>query len=162
VSKFIKLNKLEFVGLQEMKKYEFSISTLNLINRDMNWNYMPVVDTTSGILVGFKKQSYDILSWQYLKYCTMTIVRSKVDNFTWSLIVVYGSPYEETKQEFLDELNYIMGLWLGPTMVGDFNLVRKQEEKSNRVINHHHVDIFNEWISNWALIEIKDHSRKFT
>jgi hypothetical protein len=54
VSKFIKLNKLEFVGLQEMKKYEFSISTLNLINRDMNWNYMPVVDTTGGILVGFK------------------------------------------------------------------------------------------------------------
>jgi hypothetical protein len=114
----------------------------------MNWNYMPVVGTTGGILV---------------EYCTMTIVRSKVDNFTWSLIVVYGSPYEETKKEFLDLLNYIMELWQGPTMVGeDFNLVRKQEEKSNGVINHHHVDIFNAWISNWALIEIKDPSRKFT
>jgi hypothetical protein len=55
----------------------------------------------------------------------MSIVRSKVDNFTWRLIVVYGSPYEDTKQEFLDELHNVMGMWQGPNMVvGDSNLVR--------------------------------------
>jgi hypothetical protein len=41
-------------------------------------------------------------------------------------------------------------------------LVRTQQEKSNRVINHHHVDAFNEWINKWALIEIKDPCRTFT
>jgi hypothetical protein len=38
--------------------------------------------------------------------------------------VVYGSPYEETKLEFIDELQLVMWNWEGPTLVGsDFNLV---------------------------------------
>jgi hypothetical protein len=31
----------------------------------------------------------------------------------WRLIVVYGSPYEESKMEFIDELDSIMGTWQG-------------------------------------------------
>jgi hypothetical protein len=94
VSDFIKMNKLEFVGLQETKKAEFNVNILRLVDRDTNWNCMPVC---RGILVGFKDQSFKILAKQYLKYRTMSIVRSKMDNFTWRLIVVYGSPYEDTK-----------------------------------------------------------------
>jgi hypothetical protein len=48
------MNKLEFVGLQETKKVEFNANILGLIDIDMNWNYMPAVGTTGGILVGFK------------------------------------------------------------------------------------------------------------
>jgi hypothetical protein len=37
---------------------------------------------------------------------------------------VYGSPYEESKVEFIDELHLIMGLLGGSTLLGgDFNLV---------------------------------------
>jgi hypothetical protein len=48
----------------------------------------------------------------------MTIVKSHVDNFVWRLIVVYGLPYDEFKLEFIEELNHVMGTWLGPTVVG--------------------------------------------
>jgi endonuclease/exonuclease/phosphatase family metal-dependent hydrolase len=60
------------------------------------------------------------------------------------VITVYGSPYDETKIEFLTELHRVCGDWLGPTLIGgDFNLVRCHEEKSNG-------------IDSWSLIEIKD------
>jgi hypothetical protein len=46
---------------------------------------------------------------------------------TWRFIVVYGSPYEEHKMEFLTEMDMFMDKWQGPTLMGgggDFNLVR--------------------------------------
>jgi endonuclease/exonuclease/phosphatase family metal-dependent hydrolase len=45
---------------------------------------------------------------------------------------------------------------------GDFNLVRSQKEKSNGLINFKIVDVFNEWIDKWGLIDIKDPTRPFT
>jgi hypothetical protein len=65
--------------------------------------------------------------------------------------------------EFIDELDHIMGTWQSPTILGrDFNLVRKQKEKSNENINFTHANAFNEWINRWALIEISDPTRFFT
>jgi hypothetical protein len=83
--------------------------------------------------------------------------------FSWKLVVVYGSPYEEGKQPFLDELHNIMSIWQGSTVVaGDFNLVRFACDKSNGVINHKWADAFNIWISTWNLIELNPRNKKFT
>jgi hypothetical protein len=60
----------------------------------MTWKYMPPRGTTGGILVGFKNPTFEIVSWQYFELCVTIIVKTQVDNFTWWLIVVYGSPYE--------------------------------------------------------------------
>jgi len=50
---------------------------------------------------------------------------------------VYGSPYEEGKQEFIDELHTIFDNWEGPMVLGgDFNLVRNPTEKSNGMVDH--------------------------
>jgi hypothetical protein len=88
------------------------------------------------------------------------IIRNNTDKFTWSLIVVYDSPYDETKLEFIDELHFVMGLWDGPTLIGgDFNLVRSQKEKNNGMVNFTHTSRFKDWINLWGLIEIKDPSR---
>jgi hypothetical protein len=76
--------------------------------------------------------------------------------------VVYGSPYDETKLEFIDELHFVMGVWVGPTLVGEFNLVRSQKEKNNGVVNFTHTSRFNDWINIWGLIKIKDPSRSFS
>jgi hypothetical protein len=87
-----------------------------------------------------------MLGWQDFKYCVVLIVKNNSNKFTRRLIVVYGSPYEETKLEFIDELHLVMGNWEGPTLVGgDFNLVRTQKEKKTM-----------------GLIEIKDQSRSYS
>jgi hypothetical protein len=81
----------------------------------------------------------------------------------WRLIVVYVSPYEDHKLEFIFELHRVMPYWQGPTLVGgDFNLVRTQREKSNNNINFTHSEAFNDWINTWGFIEIKDPSRSYT
>jgi hypothetical protein len=85
------------------------------------------------------------------------------DTFTWRLVVVYGSSYEEHKLEFLTELELVMNTWQGPTLLGgDFNLVRNQKEKSNKIVNFTQTMVFNEWIHRWGLIEYKDPNKTYT
>jgi hypothetical protein len=64
---------------------------------------------------------------------------------------VYGSPYEESKVEFIDELHLIMGLLGGSTLLGgDFNLVRRQKEKNNDSVNFGLMELFINWIDRWG------------
>ena len=79
------------------------------------------------------------------------------------ITIVYGSSYEDRKQEFISELHELFTNWDGPTMVGgDFNLVRSQEDKSNANVDYRWVDRFNAWVEIWGLIEIGLAGRAFT
>jgi hypothetical protein len=80
--------------------------------------------------VGFKNSLFNIISSQSYKYGLSIILNNIVDKLTWRMVVVYGTPYEETKMEFIDELHIIMTDWDGPTLLGgDFNIVISQLEK---------------------------------
>ena len=96
------------------------------------------------------------MSWSKKHFCISAHVKNSSDNFLWGLITVYGSAYEEGKQEFINELHEILSEWDGPTLVGgDFNLIRTVSDKNNGNINFHWADAFNEWINHWGLIEFK-------
>jgi len=91
------------------------------------------------------------------------MVRNCHDNFTWRLITVYGSPYDEGKQEFILELENLLDNWDSPTVIGgDLNLVCNSKEKSNGIINHRWTDLFLDWINKFGLIELKPSNRSFT
>jgi exonuclease III len=145
VSDLIKMYSLDFLGIQESKKENFSDAFLNAMDKIFCWKYVPA--NGSGILMGFKSFVYDIVSWQEFQYCGVTKIKNQTDNSLWRVITVYGSPYEETKIDFITELHKVCGDCLGPTLIGgDLNLVRCQEEKSNGNVNFNHVDMFNDWI----------------
>lgn len=111
--------------------------------------------TAGGILVGVNADLFVSTLSQILKFTVSIMILDKRSGFNWKLVVVYGSPYEEGKQEFLEELHKVMGSWQGPTIIGgDFNLVRFRSDKSNGVINHRWADAFNEWVSKWGLLEL--------
>jgi hypothetical protein len=121
------------------------------------------VGIAEGILVGFRAQTLEVMSWEKFNFCSMTLIRNCEDNLIWRLIVVYGAPYEDKKIDFLEELELVMDKWQGPTMIGgDFNLVRNSKEKSNGVVNWNHVNRFNDWIHRWGLVELSDPSRTFS
>jgi hypothetical protein len=45
--------------------------------------------------------------------------------------LVYGPPYEESKLEFLEELNYVLGRWQGGTLIGAIlTLLETKERKA--------------------------------
>jgi hypothetical protein len=108
---------LDFIGIQETKKTIIDDGVFNDIDRNMNWNYLLAEATAGGILVGFRDLSFEVISWQNFKLCATAIVKNISDNFIWRLIVVYGSPYDEFKSDFIDELDLIMNNWQGPTLI---------------------------------------------
>jgi hypothetical protein len=60
---------------------------------------------------------------------------------------VYGSAYEEKKQEFISELHELFLNWDGPAMIGgDFNLIRSSQDKNYLNIDYRWVDKFNTWV----------------
>jgi exonuclease III len=64
---------------------------------------------------------------------------------------VYGTAYEEHKQEFLDELSSLTQNNNIPIVFGgDFNLVRKVVDKNNGIVNFKWVNKFNDWINGVA------------
>lgn len=161
----ISSNKLDFVGIVETKKSVFKENYLKSLsdNTPFSWNYLPSIGSAGGILVGFNADLYNTMVSGNFKFLLSVMVKDKKTNFVWRCIVVYGSPYEDSKQEFLDELHKVMFDWNGPTMIGgDFNLVRFTSDKSNGQINHKWCDLFNEWIDNCALLELKVSNRAFT
>lgn len=100
---------------------------------------------------------------EILDFSVSVALVNKVSGFSFKLVVVYGSAYENGKQNFLDELEKIMSSWQGPIMVGsDFNLIRSINDKSNGIVNFKWMDLFNEWIEKWGLIELNPKNRKFT
>jgi hypothetical protein len=161
----IRCNHVDFLGLTETKKEHLSSGLLRSLtgNVPFKWLSLPTVGSAGGILIGVNTEVFSVTESDILKYSASVFMQDIRTSFKWKLVVIYGSPYEEGKQEFIDELHQIMHSWQGPFLLGgDFNLVRNSREKSNGVINQKWVDAFNNWVDLWGLIELDPSNRAFT
>jgi hypothetical protein len=138
IADFIFDNKIDFVSFQETtKKKSFDDSFLGYVNRDFIWHCLPATGTVGGILVGLNSRKFEVLAWQNLIFAVSVMIKNCDDKFVWTFLSFYGSPYEDGKQEFINELHSLLDNWDGPTLIGgDFNLVANIKEKSNGVVNH--------------------------
>nr|XP_045087410.1 uncharacterized protein LOC123494946 [Aegilops tauschii subsp. strangulata] len=90
-------------------------------------------------------------------------VKSKVDGFNWALVAVYGAAQPEHKPDFLADLVRICGSEQLPILVGgDFNIIRRREEKNNDNFDGRWSFMFNTIIESLDLREIELSGRKFT
>lgn len=104
-------------------------------------------------MVGVKDELFDILVVDLLDFSVSYLIRDKKSNVEWRFIIVYGSAYDEQKLEFINELHNSLDTWPGPTLIGgDFNLVRSSDEKNTGSINSYWVNLFNDWINKYALL----------
>ncbi|KAJ1283589.1 hypothetical protein BS78_03G139500 [Paspalum vaginatum] len=133
----IRDNHVDIVGIVETKKESLSVGLLKSLTGyvEFDWCYLPAKGSAGGILVGCNLDKFAMSSTVLLQFSVSVFLIDKKTGFSWKLVVVYGSPYEE----------------------GDFNLVRGPSEKTYSRINHRWVDSFNDWINKWALIDL-DHS----
>jgi hypothetical protein len=114
---FISQNKLNFVG--DLGNNFFSIQNgfLETVDKNMHWKCVPAKGSAGGMLVGFKMDDFEIISWHAFEFCVVDVERNVIDKWVWRLVTVYGSPYEESKLDFLTELDGVLANWLGPTLI---------------------------------------------
>jgi exonuclease III len=113
LEQLIRDHRLDFVGVQETKKEDFSLVFLKILSCPVNfsWQFLPANKTASGILLGVRDDSFRIAGVSVLKSSVNVILRDDRSNFSWRLCVVYGSPYEEGKADFIDELHVVLSSW---------------------------------------------------
>jgi hypothetical protein len=157
--------KLDFFAILETGRSDFSAPFLCHISGglDFSWYCLPPQGRSGGILVGMNTASLQVKKVTNGDYCVKFKIRSKQDGFEWLLIPVYGAAQEINKPEFLAELvrtyeNETLPLLLG----GDFNIIKRQEEKNNDNFNPRWPFILNAIIESLEVREIVMSGRQFT
>jgi exonuclease III len=161
----IRDNHVQFIGVQETKKEDFSISFLkNLAGAaSFTWNFLPAVGTAGGILVGTRDDYIVVSNVNLHTFDVSCHLLAKNKNFSWKLVVVYDPAYDDKKVDFIDELHRIMASWQGRVLMGrDFNSSRFTSDKNNGRINQRFVDCLTDWINRWDMIELNPSNKKYT
>lgn len=161
----IRSTHADIVGVIETKKDSFTPGYLRSLTGiiPFSWSCLPAKGTTGEILVCCNSDKFSVLGYVRLDFSISLVIKDVKSNFVWKLVVVYGSPYEAGKLDFLNELHEIMSKSQEPTMLaGDFNLVRFLADKSNSVINYRWAQAFNEWVDKWALVELNPSNIRYT
>ena len=90
-------------------------------------------------------------------------VRDRVSNFRWEMICVYGPAQHDKSALFVEELNSICQNCLLPMVIGgDFNLIREASDKSSPNCDQALIYLFNNFIGDHQLREIKRSGPKFS
>jgi hypothetical protein len=110
---------------------------------------------SGGILVGLNVATLSVQDITIGDRCAKFYVTSKNDNFKWALLAVYGAAQDEHKADFLAEIVRICENETLPLLVGgDFNIIRRKEEKNNDNYNPRWPFIFNAIIESLDLREL--------
>lgn len=96
-------------------------------------------------------------------YAVKFRVRSKLDGFRWALVAVYGAARPEFKSDFPADLVRSCRDERLPILVGgDFNIIRRREEKNNDNFDGRWSFMFNTIIESLNPREIDLSGRQFT
>lgn len=87
----------------------------------------------------------------------------KRDGLGWELINIYGLAHDDRKRDFLEELlNKVQNTEHPMLLGGDFNLVRRIDEKSSGNVDIHLMDAFNNVINCTTLRELNRFGSRYT
>ena len=107
------------------------------------------------MLVGFNRASLQVENVNIGDFFIKFHLRTKSDGFEWALVPVYGADQDDKKHEFLSELVRMCSTESLPMfVVGDFNILRKKEDKNNDNFNPRWPFLFNAVIESLDLREI--------
>jgi hypothetical protein len=85
--------------------------------KQLCWNWLPANKTVGGILMGVNFDIFAVDSSDIRTFSFSCVLINKKDKMRSIICIVYGSAYEEKKQDFIDELNEI-GLYKEPLLIG--------------------------------------------
>jgi exonuclease III len=157
--------KLDFFAISETGRDSFSVPFLTHLagGCDIHWYCLPPIGRSGGMLVGINNQTIKVKNVMTGDRCVRFHVANKSDNFEWALVAVYGAAQDAQKADFLAELVRFCEDDSIPILVGgDFNIIRRQNEKNNDNFNGRWPLMFNAIIESLLLKEIALSGRQFT
>jgi hypothetical protein len=128
-----------------------------------NFCFLPAVGTRGGVILAASADYFDLSE----PSCTLHTVSAKItmraNGKAWSVSAVYGPQTDEEKFLFIEELKSLKGTvlqeWL---LLGDFNLLVKESDKSSRNVNMRLIASFRVVLNFLEMAEIRLHGRRFT
>jgi hypothetical protein len=124
---------------------------------------LPAEQTRGGILLAVNEDFFDLSNILLSSHAVTATITMRADGLQWQITVVYGSPGDAQKLQFLQELKSIPlpdhGRWL---ILGDFNLIYQAEDKNNTNLNRRLMGSFKSVIDDLGLKEIRLNGRRFT
>ena len=90
-------------------------------------------------------------------------LRNKTNGFIWVVFAVYDPAQDDLKSMFLTEMARACGTKPHPFIIGgDFNIMRRPEDKNNNNFNYRWPNLFNAVIESLELREIEMTGRQYT
>jgi hypothetical protein len=86
--------------------------------------------------VGFNSDVFDVREFEAGEFLIRTLVLHREKSLIWNFVNVYGVAQKEHKSRFLSEMSAVCSRSQVPLLIGgDFNILRKAEEKINRAVS---------------------------
>jgi mannosylglycoprotein endo-beta-mannosidase len=151
--------------LQETKREIFdSVFLRNICPSSFdNFEFIPSLGASGGILVAWKGSCFSGTRIFSNNFCVSIEFCSVHNNDSWVLTCVYAPCSPDGKLVFLEWLKNIQMPdnvdWL---LLGDFNLIRKPEDRNRPGGSLSEMALFNEAISSLGINEVLLQGRKFT
>jgi exonuclease III len=165
LKELIRDEKVDFIGMQETKKNHFMDSLLSSLagNKLFAWFSSPPNGRSGGLLVGFKSEVFDVREHEAGEFMIRTLVLHREKNLIWNFVNVYGATQKEHKSRFLSELSAVCSRSQAPLLIdGDFNIIRKAEEKNKPGGLSKWSSLFNSIIDQHGLMEFGLKNRLYT
>lgn len=155
----------DIVCLQETKKDSFDSAFIRKICPASfdSFEILPSVGASGGILIAWKGSLFIGQQTFCNDFAVSVRFTTRADNTSWTLTCVYGPCTPEGKISFMNWLKEIFmpqdEEWI---ILGDFNLIRKPEDRNRPGGDITEMFRFNAAISSLGLNEVKLQGRKFT
>ena len=165
IADFLRDHTLDFVGISEIGKRDFSASLLNRLSGGVDFTWISLLPRgrSGGLLLCVRRDTMDVLASSDGDFHIKVHIRNKVDNFLWTLVAIHGAAQDECKPAFLRELvNLVKDNPYPIILGGDFNLLRFSHEKSRGRFDYHWPLLFNAVIDSLDLREVTMVGRQFT
>jgi exonuclease III len=156
--------QVDVVCLQETKMVDVSrFLLLRMLGPAFdNFVFLPSVGASGGILVAWKN-SIGVCAGSRVDEYSVSVNFHSSTSSPWWLTCVYGPQGNRDKIQFLQSLREVRALCNGPWLVlGDFNLILREEEKNNNNLDRAMMGRFRRWANDLALNDIPLVGRKYT
>ena len=161
----VKEEQINFIALSETGRDDFPNHTLKNLcaGRDFLWHCMAPHGRSEGILLGVDLNVFYIGAIAEGDFFVKFTFTFKCDGFKFVLYTVNGPAQYQNKQTFLVEMANTCSKESLPYLIGgDFNIMRRPDDKSSGVFDSKWPILFNAVIESLDLKEIVMSGRQYT